>query len=206
MCQKGPAQVLCQGISVPPGRQRDVRNTLVHAVIIEQNYTVSRYGRTKITSEIARFIVKQGISGKPGSVIVKSVEEKYGVRVSVHAVNRVKRINRKEIGEQAKRQWEEAIATEEYAVLENRLAVYRGIIDRELAKEKPNNRVILDAVIASGQDVSNTYRLMVRMSHASKEDEQQNSKQRYLNELNTQWSRYIKHALSMQNEGGTQPA
>lgn len=190
---------------MPLGRQRDVRNTLVHAVIIEQNYTVSRYGRTKITSEIARFIVKQGISGKPGSVIAKSVEEKYGVRVSVHAVNRVKRINRKEIGEQAKRQWEEAIATEEYAVLENRLAVYRGIIDRELAKEKPNNRVVLDAIIASGQDVSNTYRLMVRMSHASKEDEQQNSKQRYLNELNTQWSRYIKQALSKQSEGAPQP-
>jgi hypothetical protein len=63
------------------------------------------------------------VRGKPGSAIAKSVEEKFGVRVSVNAVNRVKRINRQEIGEQAKKQWEGAVATEEYAVLGNRLAI-----------------------------------------------------------------------------------
>jgi hypothetical protein len=146
------------------------------------------------------------VRGKPRSAIAKSVEGKLGVRVSVDAVNRVKRINRQEIAEQAKKQWEEAVATEEYAVLENRLAGYRGIIERDLAKENPNNRVVLDTIIASGQDVNNTQRLMIRMSHASKEDEQPNSKQRYLNELRTEWSRYIQGALSKLNEGGAQPA
>lgn len=196
MCQKGPAQVLCQGISVPPGRQRDVRNTLVHAGIIEQNWIMSRYGATKITSEIARFIVKQGIQGKAGSAIAQAVYKKYGVQVSVNAVNRVKRINRKEIGEKALKQWEEAVVVEEYASLERRLMAFREIIERELKKENPNNRIILDAIVASGQDANNTYSLMMRMAQSRPEDDQENSKQRYLNELNTKWIRYQNNTLS----------
>jgi len=167
---------------------------------------MSRYGKLKITSEIARFIVKHGVQGKPGSEIARMVEKEFGERISANSVNRVKRINRQQIGEQALRQWEEAVAIEENATLASRLAAYRGVIEREMAKDNPNNRIILEAISAAGQDTNNTYRLMLRMSQPRPEDEQPNSKQRYLNELNRDWTRYVNATLSRLNGGDSQPA
>jgi hypothetical protein len=140
---------------------------------------MSRYGPTKITPEISQFIVKRGIRGKTGSAIVQEINDTFGVRVSVNAVNRVKRINRDYIGRHIHMQWQEAGILEDFATLEKRLAAYQKIVDTELAKANPNNRTILRAVAAAGHDVNTTYRLVLRMKEARPEDRQNSPGQRH---------------------------
>ena len=150
----------------------------------------------KITKRFQRLIVQRAIEGFSSRDILDELREK-DVFVSYEAVRYYLRANARQIAEGLETQWERAVVLEpDMGLLKARLAQYQRVINREMARDKPSNRIILDAISAAGQDVHAHEANLIRFKKfVTKQDEHENEEARKaqeIEEMKVKWDNFVR--------------
>lgn len=149
----------------------------------------------KITRRFQRLIVQRAIEGFSSREILAELREK-DVFVSYEAVRYHLRANARQIAEGLETQWERAVVLEpDMGLLQMRLQKYQEVIDRELSKDKPSNRIILDAISAAGNDVhqheANLIRFKKFVTKQEEEEDEQTRQEKELDDMKSKFDNYV---------------
>ena len=149
----------------------------------------------KITKRYQRLIVQRAIQGFSSREILAELREK-GVEVHDNAIRYHLRANARDIATGLEQQWERAVVLEpDMGILEKRLSHYREVIERELEKNKPSNRIILDAISAAGQDVhqheANLIRFKKFVTKQEDEEEEKTRQEKELDDMKAKFDNYV---------------
>lgn len=106
------------------------------------------------------------------------------------------RANARDIAVGLEQQWERAVVLEpDMGILEKRLQHYQEVIDRELAKSKPSNRLIMDTISAAGHDMhqheANLIRFKKFVTKQEDEEEEKTRQEKELDDMKAKFDNYV---------------
>jgi hypothetical protein len=152
----------------------------------------------KITKRLQRLIVQRAIEGFSPMEILSELREN-DVFVSVEAVRFHLRANARRIADGLETQWERAVVLQpDMGILEKRLEAYQDIMDSERRKDRPNNRVLLEAVAAAAHDVHTHEANLIRFKrYVVRQDEDEGKTERAARELEDMKAKFATYVRSV---------